>query len=106
DDRAVARIFEAKNRPAFNPLIVHVASTADARRLVEWSDTADRLASAFWPGPLTLVLPLGADSAISALVTNGLPSLAIRVPADPTAHALLTAFGGPVAAPSANPSGR
>ncbi|MFU8882523.1 MAG: L-threonylcarbamoyladenylate synthase [Rhodobacterales bacterium] len=103
---AVASIFEAKGRPRFNPLIVHVASTEQARRYVEWSDQAAALARAFWPGPLTLVLPLRADAGLSDLVTAGLPSLAIRVPAHPLALRLLTAFGGPVAAPSANPSGR
>ena len=106
DDLAVARIFEAKGRPRFNPLIVHVADAATARRYVTWSDMADVLASRFWPGPLTLVLPLAPDAGLSPLVTAELPSLAIRVPAHPVAHALLAAFGGPVAAPSANPSGR
>ena len=106
NDRAVARIFEAKGRPRFNPLIVHVASAAAARRYVTWPDAAEILASAFWPGPLTLVLPLRADAGLSPLVTADLPTLAIRVPAHPVAQALLAAFGGPVAAPSANPSGR
>ena len=106
DDLAVARIFEAKGRPRFNPLIVHVADAATARRYVTWSDMAEVLASRFWPGPLTLVLPLAPDAGLSPLVTAELPSLAIRVPAHPVAHALLAAFGGPVAAPSANPSGR
>ena len=106
DDMAVARIFEAKGRPRFNPLIVHVPSVAVAKTYVEWSDDADRLASAFWPGPLTLVLPLKRDSGLSPLVTADLPTLAIRVPEHPVAHGLLESFGGPVAAPSANPSGR
>lgn len=106
NDRAVARIFEAKGRPRFNPLIVHVASVEAARRYVDWSDEAGILASAFWPGPLTLVLPLRADSGLSPLVTAELPTLAIRVPAHPVAQGLLIKFGGPVAAPSANPSGR
>jgi L-threonylcarbamoyladenylate synthase len=106
NDLAVARIFEAKGRPRFNPLIVHVPDVAAAKRHVIWDDTADRLASAFWPGPLTLVLPLRPDTTLSPLVTAGLPTLAIRVPAHPVARALLTAFDGPVAAPSANPSGR
>jgi len=105
-DRAVARIFEAKGRPRFNPLIVHVASVAQARALVEWPDTAARLAKAFWPGPLTLVLPLRPDHGLSPLVTAGLPTLGLRLPAHPVAQELLSAFGGPVAAPSANPSGR
>lgn len=106
DDIAVARIFEAKGRPRFNPLIVHVPDVDAAKRYVTWNDEADRLASAFWPGPLTLVLPLRPDSGLSPLVTADLPTLAIRVPAHPVARALLTKFGGPVAAPSANPSGR
>ncbi|HMB12368.1 MAG TPA: L-threonylcarbamoyladenylate synthase [Roseovarius sp.] len=106
DDLAVARIFEAKGRPRFNPLIVHVESAARAREYVAWSDMAEIVASAFWPGPLTLVLPFREGSGLSPLVTSDLPTLAIRVPAHPVAHALLQAFGGPVAAPSANPSGR
>lgn len=103
---AVASIFAAKDRPSFNPLIAHVADTRTARRYVEWTDTAERLASAFWPGPLTLVLPLKPGHGISDLVTAGLSTLAVRVPAHPAAHALLERFAGPVAAPSANPSGR
>ncbi|MGY3437844.1 MULTISPECIES: L-threonylcarbamoyladenylate synthase [unclassified Marinovum] len=103
---AVAGIYSAKGRPSFNPLIAHVADIATAQRYVDWSDAADRVARAFWPGPLTLVLPLRADAGISPLVTAGLSTLAVRVPAHPLAHALLQAFDGPVAAPSANPSGR
>ena len=103
---AVARIYEAKGRPAFNPLIVHVHSAAAARAHVIWSDCAERLSRAFWPGPLTLVLPLGEGHGISPLVTAGLDTLAVRVPAHPAAQALLRAFAGPLAAPSANPSGR
>jgi L-threonylcarbamoyladenylate synthase len=106
NDRAVARIFEAKGRPSFNPLIVHVSDLAAARRLVTFTPQAERLAAAFWPGPLTLVLPMRADAGLSPLVSAGLPTVAIRVPAHPVAQALLSAFGGPVAAPSANPSGR
>ncbi|MBO9474275.1 threonylcarbamoyl-AMP synthase [Shimia sp. R10_1] len=105
-DHAVARIFEAKGRPRFNPLIVHVATVEAAKRYVIWSDTADRIAAAFWPGPLTLVLPIRPDSGLSPLVTAELPTLAIRVPAHPVAKGLLAAFDGPVAAPSANPSGK
>ena len=105
-DHAVARIFEAKGRPRFNPLIVHVADVETAKRYVIWSDLADRIASAFWPGPLTLVLPLRPDSGLSPLVTAELPTLAIRVPAHTVAKALLAQFDGPVAAPSANPSGK
>ncbi len=103
---AVARIYEAKGRPSFNPLIVHVADVAAARELVQWSDEADALAQAFWPGPLSLVLPLSPGHGLSSLVTAGLDTVAIRVPAHPAARALLSSFGGPVAAPSANPSGR
>jgi len=103
---AVAKIFAAKDRPSFNPLIVHVPDVQTARSFVQWSDTAQKLADAFWPGPLTLVLPLRPGHRIAALVTAGLDTLAIRAPAHPAAQALLRAFGGPVAAPSANPSGR
>jgi len=106
NDRAVAGIFEAKARPRFNPLIVHVDSVARAREVVAWPEAADRLSEAFWPGPLTLVLPLRAGAGLSPLVTAGLDTVAVRVPAHPVARALLAAFGGPVAAPSANPSGR
>ncbi|MGH1353889.1 MAG: L-threonylcarbamoyladenylate synthase [Thalassovita sp.] len=106
NDHAVARIFQAKGRPRFNPLIVHVSSPSVAQRYVEWSETAQKLAEAFWPGALTLVLPLRADAGLSPLVTAELPTLAVRVPAHPVAQALLAAFDGPVAAPSANPSGK
>jgi len=106
DGTAVAAIYAAKGRPSFNPLIVHVADTDMAKRYGQWSDLAEVLASAFWPGPLTLVLPLADGHGLSSLVTAGLPSVALRVPAHATARALLGAFDGPVAAPSANPSGR
>jgi len=106
DGAAVAQIYAAKDRPAFNPLIVHVADRQAAKRYVIWSDTADQLARAFWPGPLTLVLPLRDGHGISSLVTAGLDTLAIRVPAHPAARDLLRTFDGPLAAPSANPSGR
>lgn len=102
----VAKIFAAKERPSFNPLIVHIAEVEQAREFVVWSDMAEKLARAFWPGPLTLVLPLHRENGISELVTAGLDTLAIRVPAHATARKLLRIFGGPVAAPSANPSGR
>lgn len=105
-DLAVARIFAAKDRPRFNPLIAHVADAATAARFVSWPHVAEMLSGAFWPGPLTLVLPLRAGAGISALVTAGLPSLAVRAPSHPVAQAILAAFGGPVAAPSANLSGR
>lgn len=106
NDRAVARIFEAKGRPSFNPLIVHVPDLAAARDLVTFSPAADRLAAAFWPGPLTLVLPMRPQAGLSPLVSAGLPTVAIRIPAHPLAQELLRAFGGPLAAPSANPSGK
>jgi L-threonylcarbamoyladenylate synthase len=103
-DLAVAGIFAAKGRPRFNPLIVHVADVTAARALAVFDARAEALAAAFWPGPLTLVLP-GRDAGLSPLVTADLATLAIRVPAHPVAQALLAAFGGPLAAPSANPSG-
>ncbi|WP_245830526.1 L-threonylcarbamoyladenylate synthase [Planktotalea arctica] len=106
DGRAVARIYAAKGRPSFNPLIVHVADAQRARALGKWSDAAQALADAFWPGPLSLVLPLRKDAGLSDLVTAGLQSVAIRVPAGDLAQDLLRAFDGPIAAPSANPSGR
>ncbi|MDE0334873.1 MAG: L-threonylcarbamoyladenylate synthase [Defluviicoccus sp.] len=105
DDRAVARVFEAKNRPEFNPLIVHVPDTAAARSLVEWTDAAQRLAARFWPGPLSLVLPWLPDCPVSKLAAAGLPTLAVRAPRDAAARALLEQTGHPVAAPSANPAG-
>jgi L-threonylcarbamoyladenylate synthase len=104
-DHAVARIYAAKGRPEFNPLIVHLADLDAIKALVHWTDSAEALAAAFWPGPLTLVLPLRQEAGISRLVTAGLESLAVRMPAAPVAQALLRAFGGPVAAPSANRSG-
>ncbi len=103
---AVAAIYAAKGRPSFNPLIAHVQSVEAARKLVQWNDMASRLAKAFWPGPLTLVLPLREGHGVSGLVTAGLDTLAVRVPAHPTALRLLEHVDGPVAAPSANPSGR
>ena len=104
--QAVAQVFEAKGRPSFNPLIVHLPDLATAETIAVFSDTARHLAEAFWPGPLTLVLPLRTEAGLSGLVTAGLGTVAIRVPAHETAQAVLRAFGGPVAAPSANPSGR
>lgn len=103
---AVARIYAAKDRPSFNPLIVHVASVNQARGLAVFDAQAERLATQFWPGPLTLVLPLRPEAGLSDLVTAGLTTVGLRMPAHPVAQALLAAFGGPVAAPSANPSGR
>jgi L-threonylcarbamoyladenylate synthase len=105
-DLAVARIFEAKGRPRFNPLIVHVPDLAAAEAVAVFDDRARKVAAAFWPGPLTLALPLRPGAGISPLVTADLPTVAVRLPAHPVAQALLRAFGGPLAAPSANPSGR
>jgi L-threonylcarbamoyladenylate synthase len=105
NDRAVARVFEAKGRPRFNPLIIHVDSLAAAERHAEFFPLARRLAAEFWPGPLTLVLPRKADSPISWLATAGLATVALRAPAHDIAQALLKSAGRPLAAPSANPSG-
>jgi L-threonylcarbamoyladenylate synthase len=102
---AVARIYAAKGRPSFNPLIVHVPNFAAAERIGEFSDEARTLADAHWPGPLTLVVPLRDDAAIASIVTAGLPTIALRVPAHPAMQALLKAAGRPLAAPSANASG-
>lgn len=106
DDGAVDGIFLAKARPGFNPLIVHVADLEMAQALAEFDDIALRLASAFWPGPLTLVLPRRAGAVLAPAVTAGLGTVGLRVPAHPVARALIEAFGGPLAGPSANPSGR
>lgn len=103
--RAVAAIYAAKGRPAVNPLIVHVADLAAAEKIGVFDARARRLAAAFWPGPLTLVLPLRAEAGLAPAITGGRASVALRVPAHPAALALLKAFGGPLAAPSANPSG-
>ena len=105
DGKAVARIFAAKGRPAFNPLIVHVPGIEQAAQLAVAGAEARRLADAFWPGPLTLVLPRQANSRISELVSAGLPTLAIRAPDHPIAQAILRAADRPIAAPSANRSG-
>jgi L-threonylcarbamoyladenylate synthase len=102
---AVARIYAAKGRPSFNPLIVHVADLAAARKLAVFDQRALALAAAFWPGPLTLVLPRRPRAPIAALVTAGLDTIAIRVPAHRAMRALLAATGKPLAAPSANASG-
>jgi L-threonylcarbamoyladenylate synthase len=105
DGETVARLYEAKGRPAFNPLIAHVADAGAARRLAQFDQAAARLAAAFWPGPLTLVLPKLQDCPVSELATAGLDTIAVRVPAHPVAHDILAAFGRPVVAPSANRSG-
>lgn len=104
DDRAVARIFAAKGRPTFNPLIVHGPGLEALRPLAVWDVRAEAVAAAFWPGPLTLVLPRAADCPVSPLASAGLETLALRVPSHPVACELLEAVGLPVAAPSANRS--
>lgn len=103
---AVARIYAAKGRPRFNPLIAHVADAGAARREGRFDADAERLAAAFWPGPLTLVLPRAAAGTVCDLACAGLATVGLRVPAHPLAAALLRAAGFPVAAPSANRSGR
>jgi L-threonylcarbamoyladenylate synthase len=103
---AVARIFEAKGRPRFNPLIAHVAGAAQAGRIAVLDDRARRLAEAFWPGPLTLVAPVRDGNAVCDLARAGLDSVAVRVPGHVGARAVISAFGGAVVAPSANRSGR
>ena len=105
-DAAVASIYRAKGRPDFNPLIVHVPSLAAAKTLAVFDARAQQLAEAFWPGSLTLVLPLKAGSGIAAAVTAGLPTIALRCPAHPVMQAVLAECGLPLAAPSANRSGR
>ena len=102
---AVAKIYAAKGRPDFNPLIVHVADQSAAENLAEFSPMAHQLAQAFWPGPLTLVLPLRPDADIAGAVTAGLPTIALRCPAHPVMQALLKKTGLNIAAPSANKSG-
>jgi L-threonylcarbamoyladenylate synthase len=105
DPQAVARIYEAKGRPSFNPLIVHVRDLAAAERIGQFDEEALELARKYWPGPLTLVVPLRKDSGIASVVTAGLPTIGIRVPAHPAMQGLLRAAGRPLAAPSANASG-
>ena len=102
---AIARLYQAKCRPAFNPLIAHVGDIEEACRIARFDATALLLAQAFWPGPLTLVLPKTSDCAVADLATAGLDTIAVRVPAHPVAREILRAFGGPVVAPSANLSG-
>jgi L-threonylcarbamoyladenylate synthase len=102
---AIARLYQAKGRPAFNPLISHVGDLAAAREIGRFNAAAERLAKAFWPGPLTLVLPRAATCKIADLATAGLETIAIRVPAHDVARAILRQFAGPVVAPSANLSG-
>jgi L-threonylcarbamoyladenylate synthase len=106
DAAAVVRVFAAKERPRFNPLIVHVPDLATAERYAVFDVTARKLAQAFWPGPLSLVLPKRDDCPIADLVTAGLDTIALRAPNHPVAQALLAAAKLPIAAPSANRSGR
>lgn len=103
--QAVARIYQAKGRPDFNPLIVHVANLAAAEGLAEFAEGARALADAHWPGPLTLVLPRRRDAGLAGAVSAGLPTLALRCPAHPVMRAVLAQIGAPLAAPSANRSG-
>jgi L-threonylcarbamoyladenylate synthase len=102
---AIARLYQAKGRPAFNPLIAHVGDLKAAQRIAGFDAQAILLANAFWPGPLTLVLPKAPGCAVADLATAGLDTIAVRVPAHPVAREILRAFGGPVVAPSANLSG-
>jgi len=102
---AIARIYEAKGRPSFNPLIVHVTNMAEASDIGSLDERARSLAERYWPGPLTLVVPLKEGAPIAALVTAGLPTVGLRVPSHPAMQALLRAVGRPLAAPSANASG-
>src|ERR1700741_5379818 len=102
---AIAHLYQAKGRPAFNPLIAHVGDLAAARKIARFDAAALQLAEAFWPGPLTLVLPKTEHCVVADLATAGLDTVAVRVPAHPVAREILRAFGGPVVAPSANLSG-
>jgi len=105
-DEAVARLFEAKGRPSFNPLIIHIASLAAASEHGRFNSLARKLAEAFWPGPLTVVVPRRTSSPVSRLATAGLDTIGLRLPAHRAAQSLLQQVGRPIAAPSANPSGR
>lgn len=105
-DRAVAAIFAAKGRPSFNPLIVHVPDLAQAADIGRFDAVAEEVAARYWPGPLTLILPRTPGSPVSRLATAGLDTVAVRVPSHPVAQALLAAARRPIAAPSANRSGR
>jgi L-threonylcarbamoyladenylate synthase len=106
DGAAVARLYQAKGRPAFNPLIAHILDTASARLIARLDDRALALVEAFWPGPLTIVAPVSGDRAVCDLARAGLDTVALRAPDHPVARDLLAAFGGPIVAPSANRSGR
>ncbi len=106
DPAAVARLFEAKGRPRFNPLIVHVSGVAEAREIAVLDNRAEALIAAFWPGPLTIVAPYREGSGVCDLARAGLDTVALRAPAHPVARALLASLGEPLVAPSANRSGR
>lgn len=106
NDKAVAAIYAAKGRPQINPLIVHVADARALDELIEWNETARLLATQFWPGPITLVLPRKENCPVSLLASAGMDTLAVRIPSHPVAQQLLKEFGKPVAAPSANVSGK
>ncbi len=106
NDRAVAAIYAAKGRPQFNPLIIHVANPEALDGLIEWNETARLLAAQFWPGPLTLVLPRKKSCPVSLLASAGMDTLAVRIPSHPVAKQLLEAVKRPIAAPSANASGK
>jgi len=106
DDKAVARIYQAKARPSFNPLILHIADVTAAEALVTFGDRANALAKRFWPGALTMVLPRRTDASISRLALAGLDTVALRCPAHPVARTILAQVKRPIAAPSANRSGR
>ncbi len=105
-DEAVARIYEAKGRPSFNPLIVHFADIESVKSQVQWNDWAEKLAAVFWPGALTFILPRSEDCKLALLVSAGLETVAVRIPAHPIAHSLIEKAGTPIAAPSANTSGK
>ncbi|HVV41716.1 MAG TPA: L-threonylcarbamoyladenylate synthase [Nitrobacter sp.] len=105
DAKAIARLYQAKGRPAFNPLIAHVGDLAAAQRIARFDSTALSLAKAFWPGPLTLVLPKASRCPVADLATAGLDTVAVRIPAHPVARDILREFGGAIVAPSANISG-
>ena len=96
---AIARLYQAKGRPAFNPLIAHVGDLSAAKKIARFDASAEKLAQAFWPGPLTLVLPKTENCIVADLATAGLDTVAVRVPAHPIAREILRAFGGPVVAP-------
>jgi L-threonylcarbamoyladenylate synthase len=106
NDRAVAGIYQAKGRPSFNPLIAHVADSEAAQRVAVFDERAIKLATVFWPGPLTIVAPARERGGVCELARAGLDTVAVRVPGHRMARELLTAFGGPIVAPSANRSGR